>query len=269
MRDFKILVFFLSLYASGNSFATLVATNSPVKSREAVFRYTAKKDFSPTAVEFAFYNETGKPFKTPLKWVPGTIQREQASFLLKVITSELTPGKYKAHVRLKGSSFNGNQKVENVQFEIDESLEINDPGDANNLTLEGIDKDNDGIRDDVQRYINESYNSSLYPSTNKALKKMYMHLQKALINKDDKVEAKIHYNRYREANGCLMWIVDTGHSSLIRREITSVFLNTSIRSKASFQINSYYNGEGLLPSMQNSLEDYKSLCQFDAKKEVP
>jgi hypothetical protein len=269
MRNFKILVFFLSLYASGNSFATLVATNSPVKSREAVFRYTAKKDFSPTAVEFAFYTESGAPYKTPLKWISGTILKEQDAFIIKVRVSELKPGKYKSHVKLKESDSNGNQKVEKVEFQVDQSLEVSEPGKEGLETLAGVDTDEDGIRDDVQRHINESYNLSIYPSTNRALKNMYRYFQQAIINFRNESEASKHYTKYREANGCLMWIVGTGHSTIVREEISSTFLNTSDRLKASYQIYSYFHGKDRPATMNISPLQYNKLCEFEAKEETP
>lgn len=49
-----------------------------------------------------------------------------------------------------------------VRFIVDRSIEVPKPDSKkNNATIGGVDSDNDGIRDDVQRYINENYSDIL------------------------------------------------------------------------------------------------------------
>ena len=62
-----------------------------------------------------------------------------------------------------------------------------DPGEAGKASLEGIDADTDGIRDDIQRYIALTYQDS--QKTRAALRQLTLALQKALLESPDEENA--------------------------------------------------------------------------------
>lgn len=83
---------------------------------------------------------------------------------IAIPVSKLPPGFYELYVKIKDSNnheinYKGPKK-DHVPFIISDSLEVKTPDPKiNNATLLGIDSDGDGIRDDIQRWINETFTS--------------------------------------------------------------------------------------------------------------
>lgn len=72
-----------------------------------------------------------------------------------------------------------------------------DPGNAGTRTLEGIDSDHDGLRDDLQRWIYARFPNE--PKKRAALKQMAISFQKKLILTHDQQEMEIALRRAQKA----------------------------------------------------------------------
>lgn len=104
-----------------------------------------------------------------------------------------------------------------------------DPGEAGKLTIEGIDSDNDGVRDDIQRYIALTYENE---STRKALTK-YAKAQQSFLLSDDNKEKAIENVKIRsKATGCLRLIHSFDEAYQILDEIKPTIINTKERMRA-------------------------------------
>lgn len=138
----------------------------------------------------------------------------------------------------------------------------------NKKTVEGIDVDKNGIRDDVQVWIDSEYPLSLRANTNKALKQYSKYLQLALVNSSNQTIAKLNKVKTLEALTCLHWILGINSASVVRKNLKSKFLNTKERIMANSKVEAYFHGDGVPESIRNTAEGQEYLlCEFPASKE--
>ncbi len=130
-----------------------------------------------------------------------------------------------------------------------------DPGDAGKLTLEGIDSDGDGIRDDIQRFIALNHPDS--EKLRAALTQYTRGLQQALLVRDDKALALNAASELDRAGECLWFLLDE-EAPDIKNELLARILNTVERSRAYLTYNAQLFG-GIFPIAS----DLKSSCAFD------
>ena len=102
-----------------------------------------------------------------------------------------------------------------------------DPGEAGTQTVEGIDSDTNGIRDDVQRYIALTFRES--PSNRVALYQLAKSDQELLLapNSDSAYEASLRVNA---ALDCLIFAVNAEAAIQQSDEIEARLINTSDRA---------------------------------------
>lgn len=132
-----------------------------------------------------------------------------------------------------------------------------DPGEAGKATLEGIDSDNDGVRDDIQRYIALTYPDS--ERTRAALTQYVKSTQEALFITNDEAAARNNADESRRARACLRFILgDLNEMRRVRVETLAHFLNTDSRSKAFIRYNSLLSGQ-----VFELITDRKAGCDFN------
>lgn len=131
------------------------------------------------------------------------------------------------------------------------------PGKAGKLTLEGIDSDGDGVRDDVQRFIALNYSDS--EKTRAALTQYAREQLQALLDAESK---EVSYNHALEiglAIECLFYIHGENAPD-IRKKVKAEILNTSTRTEAFLTYDFQLNGR-IFPSTPVHLR--KTSCAFD------
>jgi len=125
-----------------------------------------------------------------------------------------------------------------------------DPGEAGKKTLEGIDSDHDGLRDDVQRWIYARYPND--EKKRKALRQMAISILRDLNPnlKDEDLAAA--GRRADKASKCLDEVFDTGSYKFEGytefQYLQAKALNTPQRTLQSFQLDGRYDGKDLGPS---------------------
>jgi hypothetical protein len=135
-----------------------------------------------------------------------------------------------------------------------------DPGEAGKQTLEGIDSDHDGVRDDVQRYIALQYQSDA--AVRAALTQLFRANQ-TFITTADATPASLRDVALRRglAQDCLTYTVgDEARSFAIQRVLKAVFLNTKQRSLAFVARDSALSGQ-FFPLGDPA--HYRDGCEFD------
>ncbi|MDD4975995.1 MAG: PKD domain-containing protein, partial [Bacteriovorax sp.] len=109
--------------------------------------------------------------------------------------------------------------------------EVPDPGDINSDTLEGIDLDNDGVRDDVQRWINFEAKDNL--DVKNLLRKLALNYQIQIVNNTDSVKVIDSEVKKNKITTCLLGKVSNdvlvGH---YQGMFQYLYTSTEIRSKA-------------------------------------
>ena len=132
-----------------------------------------------------------------------------------------------------------------------------DPGEAGMATLEGIDSDQDGIRDDIQRYIALTYPDS--QKTQAALRQFTFAFHKAILESPDKASALNNTEDMHRAQECL-WYIHSRSSIKISDSLMAEFLNTLDRSKAYIDYDNKLSGSVF---GSKDLDEYKTSCTFD------
>jgi hypothetical protein len=132
-----------------------------------------------------------------------------------------------------------------------------DPGDAGKATLEGIDSDGDGIRDDIQRYIFLTYPDS--HKTRAALGQAAVALQKIILGSPDVETALYNTELEARASECIRFIRPEDGREMDNM-LLAEFLNTIDRSRAYLAYDSQLSGHVF--GVRN-INEYRSSCSFD------
>ena len=132
-----------------------------------------------------------------------------------------------------------------------------DPGAAGMATLAGIDSDNDGVRDDVERYIWLTYPAS--QKTRAALTQIAKADQNALVaaSTSDRSAAVAASHLSVSGTACLRYSFGQAATS-IENQLIARELNTQLRWKAYSVLQGMLGGEGY-----RLLKDKKSGCVVD------
>lgn len=116
----------------------------------------------------------------------------------------------------------------------------------NNSTLQGIDVDANGVRDDVQIWIDKTFQSD--PEIIKSLNNYAIKIQESYTHKDNKIESNKSVHRKLRAQMCAM---ETMESKKISRPqvrehlgyLRAMYENTKMRIEAKLKTDKNYHGE--------------------------
>jgi len=111
-----------------------------------------------------------------------------------------------------------------------------DPGAVGKATLAGVDSDNDGVRDDVQRWIVMTYPNS--QKTRAAFRQFAVDYQNAILDVTSKAVVRNNFISMQRSMACLQYVRTDFFD--IALSLKSVVLNTAARSR------SFLKGDNLL-----------------------
>ncbi|PJE64720.1 MAG: hypothetical protein COU90_00395 [Candidatus Ryanbacteria bacterium CG10_big_fil_rev_8_21_14_0_10_43_42] len=133
-----------------------------------------------------------------------------------------------------------------------------DPGEAGKVTLEGIDSDGDGVRDDIQRYIALTYLDS--EKTRAALTQLALSIQDALLDADSEEMSITHAIEKNKAIACLVYTNGIDDAENIYDELLSPAMNTEKRGRAYIAYLGQISGQGFSGVPK---DERKFACNFD------
>jgi hypothetical protein len=240
----------------------LVATpiNSPVKETYLKVRLQGFDSIS----EVLFKPKSGG------SEVSGLVVKEANTFFGKFKGSYLKPGRYEYRVKIRTASGKSQQdeaaSVAFISFEIDPSLGVADPGENGNKTLVGIDSDNDGVRDDAQRWINETYPNM--PSTKLALYQVAKNTQDMILNSKNREHLRqVNAPEVSKSIACFSWVT-SGNPKYSTSSLDSVLANTEGRVQARLEAESHFGGISTPKEVsETDWDDLKKFCKFPASQE--
>jgi hypothetical protein len=128
-----------------------------------------------------------------------------------------------------------------------------DPGVAGKATLEGIDTDKDGLRDDVQRYIYMNFNKE---DERKVLINLANNIQIMILNSQDKNSA-INAAQQMSLNLECLYYLNSTNASKVVENIEALSANTELRFAAYMKANENLSGETFL---SNGIDNFKDSC---------
>lgn len=235
----------------------VVPLNSPVKDQFAKFSLKLPIGFEVDKIKVKLVNAND-------------LKKDQKNFddmnvvnntELHVDVSKLPPGFYRLYVTVKDKKSKQEHSFQSkyhdfVRFVIDEALQVPMPDPKkNDATVGGVDSDNDGIRDDVQRWINETYSSQ--PNVKLAMKQYAVAFQQKLLTVDNKEQnIRMTYLAF-EASDCLEGLIGLDPGFEAANKLMAKYLNTKERLVAKKKASLNFHGEGGLLS-NNQL----AFCQF-------
>lgn len=262
MRVLCCLLIFISSFAAFSKnekqpapFFEVQALNSPVSEKIARFLFKVSPEIKIDKVSYQvfgprlFTNQIGKAKEVQLI---NTAQGPE----LNIPVDGWKAGSYRLFVILKDKTkkeFKFERKLSRtirdyVPFAVtpkSEGVQEPDPI-KNNATLLGIDTDKNGIRDDIQIWINQKYQNNL-----ELLQAFYdyaYYFQSAIGNKDNKELSNLAAHSELKAQECIMHLLlQRGMTFQQYREaaaeIRAIALNTKTRIQANDQVNTNFHGE--------------------------
>lgn len=254
----------INVFSNNNTHIEVTSINSPVKGEVAKFLIKVPSGFEIDSARYRIKNSTHIIDKSN-KHDPIVLTKQGLDYIAQIEVNKLPPGQYQFFLKVKDKKTKREHDCKNktlkdyINFVIDESMEVAIPNEKeNNKTLEGIDQDDDGIRDDIQRWINglsETY------EVKQALKQAARGLQLSIVNSDKGKEVALQSLDYFEAGLLCFW----GYkgflgSNQIDDSMKKNYLNTLERTKSYLQTNHYAHGR--TTSMPNSKNEYLLFCQF-------
>lgn len=146
----------------------------------------------------------------------------------------------------------------NVEILVDFPLPP-DPGEAGKETLLGIDSDNDGVRDDIQRYIYLTYPNE--KNVRLALMQLSRNYQELLVNTSDPEISHSIVKKFYRSIDCLYYVKGDVRSAIkIGRALKAETLNTKERSLAFIQFNNSLAGK---TTTMTPITEWQNCCLFD------
>ncbi len=126
-----------------------------------------------------------------------------------------------------------------------------DPSEAGKTTLQGIDSDRDGIRDDVQRFIALTYQKSEDKPLRAALREYAAFLQQLIIFASSKNNSMLNAQTSGEIVDCIIYLHPNDGTDILL-DIEAASINTDQRNLAYIEANAQLNGEmfSLTPSSE-------------------
>lgn len=234
-----------------HSIFDVIPLNSPVKESVARFLIKTPDRFDIDEVSYQVKN-SGRIFEKPRAYQKINLVEGVEGKELRINVSKLPPGFYQLLVKVKDRSRKEHQFKtkfkDHAMFVVDSSLQVPIPDPVkNNATLLGIDSDNDGIRDDVQRWINE--NLSNKPAELKLAFRQYaVAMQASLPTSNDKQASIQSSLQSSKAQGCLYRTGDESGLSgkeqeELRKKIDFMYLNTRERIEAEIKADENFHGQ--------------------------
>gem|GEM_PF-990322 len=232
----------------------VIPLNSPVKESVARFLIKTPDRFAIDEVAYQVKN-SGRIFERPRAYQKITLINGAEGKELRINVSKLPPGFYQILVKIKDRSrkehhFKTKYK-DHAMFVIDSSLQVPMPDPIkNNATLLGIDSDNDGIRDDVQRWINENLSNETL-ELKLAFKQYAIFVQKRIENSANKVNSIIASHEQVKSTNCAIRVGQSLNISLKTiqentEKIDFMYLNTEQRIKASINASANFHGQEVI-----------------------
>lgn len=266
-----VMMPFFNLVHAKDKITVTPVSQSFMSNGTATFKIEFPGKITIEKAEYALFNQKGGPVSTPLKWNNADFksldQTHTVSFPIK-----LNEGQYKVHFKMSGlyekdKKNNQGKWNENPQVSFEVKKGVVDPGEEGKKTLEGIDVDRDGIRDDIQVWIDEEFPIEKKPNTNKAVKQYAKYLQLSLINSADREKAVEYKLKVLETVECLMWVTSINNAYSINNHLLAKFNNTSLRIRTHLVNERYLHGYGVPASVIKAGDNLNLLCEFEASKE--
>lgn len=216
-------------------------------------RYTYEVDASDTA----FTGEISLNIR--VRFNGSTVYENQSASIVQEVDAFYASGEYTFSVSASDGTYTTPTQSQTLSVElpsIDGDVIPEDPGSEGMATLEGIDSDNDGVRDDIELWINSRQNlTSLQKVKLKNMSKIMQNHITQVNNKDISIEAKFDEIAYEY---CLEYHLGREPASIITNEMRIKFYNTRERLLAWARGEVNFAGQAVV--LDTNEEGYEQYC---------
>ncbi len=257
---------------------TVTPTDAVFNSPLIKFKLRTAEHIELKEVRVHIVSEARPPVKIKEKdiEVQKTAERE---WLLKMSHREVPAGRYSITVTsvppsMLGKIFNKNPVAKGSAVFVVGSGPIvvfgdpqpPHPGEAGKQTLLGIDSDNDGVRDDIEIWINERFEGN--ENLIKGMKQQARDYQNALKVVDDKEASIAATHEIFRTSHCLTHIVGIDEKIRIGKELDFHFADTKDRILAERKSDKNFHGQGLPTDLEENFfkDNDKIYCKFELKE---
>lgn len=225
--------------------AAVSPTNTVLNTPTSVI-FTALIDtatLNPTTVELLQVNADGSLVRSVGRLYDngqnGDSQPGDKTFTSRVTLNESTIGRI--YFRVTGDFRGGHQNAisDLIPFDVDPFKLPPDPAEAGKQTIEGIDSDHDGIRDDLQRFI--AITSASDPLVQRALRQSARAGEAFLLGSGDNAGTYRDAQAVQRSINCL-YFVQPSRARELRRQLQAALLNTPARADKWFELDAHLGG---------------------------
>ena len=244
----------------------VISINSPVKDGLARFLIKSPPDFKIQQLKFKIHN-ANELIQKEKEYVISKLINGPHGKELQVNMKDQPPGFYRLHVKVKTKKDKGEEfqyksaYLDYARFVLEAAkpgVPMPDPV-QNKATVAGIDSDNDGIRDDVQIWIDSTYSEK--PLVRLATRQMAASFQLRILSVHDKALSILATRNYLNSMSCLEAIVGFDEETPIRRKLKDLYLNTKERLYADIKASGNFNGQS--DFSPDGLDEKKEICSFN------
>lgn len=243
----------------------VIPLNSPVKEKTAKFALKAPQGYIIQGVKFRVQKASEVLIKeknySPTKLISGSGGHE-----LHIPLEGATPGFYRLFVKVKSKKDRGEERdfktvykdfVSFIVAEKSSGVPMPDPS-QNKATLAGIDSDRDGIRDDIQIWIDGEFANN--PSLRNGMRQLASALQVQITSTTNQEISILSTYNFLRSMRCIASLTSLNDTMRLKTTLKERALNTKDRLHAEIKANEHFSGQGYEVSIDP--EYLRSQCDF-------
>ncbi len=244
----------------------VIPLNTPVTDGVARFALKEPAGFEIKEVKVKVHSARELVLKDKNYSLSKLIQNKEQKEL-HIDVKDYSPGFYRLYVKVKTKKDKDKEHqyssayIDFARFVVEpkkSEVPMPDPV-QNNATVGGIDSDNDGIRDDVQIWINETYKNQ--PQTKLSVKQMAGAFQDRLLKISDRDLSILATRKFLDSMTCVEMVVGFDEETPIREKLKDLYLNTKDRLYADIKASGNFSGQSY--TSVRDIQGKKSLCEFN------
>lgn len=241
----------------------VIPLNSPVKGKLANFLLKLPPGFEVEDVKYRVQNASHILLKEK-NYSPITLAETPVGKKLHIPLKDTTPGFYRLYVKVKPKDGSEERQYQTAYLDFVRFIVAENPNGVpmpdptkNKATVGGIDSDRNGIRDDIQIWINEEFKDR--PLVKLAMKQFAQARQLEILNTDIRMQSIEFSKQGLDAQECLDVVTKRTGIYLIKLHDEKL-LNTKDRLSANIKSNSNFSGQSY--SLAKDEELSRSMCNF-------